>query len=294
MKKEQSMARLLLSSAALAATLLVSAPLQARSADSLSDLVGARASGGESDLEARGWRSTESRKASGASFVYWWHPGRGDCVVVTTRDGRFSSILDARPSDCGQSESHHAGPYQGGGYENGGYQGGGSYGGRAPTVAMLSNGNLQVSVDSKCRAYYDRSGRRTMATSGCDEEKLRVSADAADRYRREQGMGDGGYGNGSHGGHSGGHGYNDGYVTGPGEGGGGGGAVAFGDLVGARAAGAESDLEARGFRAVDNFTSGNDRISIWWNGRTRQCLQMITVDGRANSVTDIHTHPRCR
>lgn len=46
------------------------------------------------------------------------------------------------------------------------------------------------------------------------------------------------------------------------------------DLVGARASGGDSDLESRGW--------------------TRQCLQMITADGRADSINDIQTHPRCR
>jgi hypothetical protein len=46
---------------------------------------------------------------------------------------------------------------------------------------------------------------------------------------------------------------------------------------------------------VDTFQSGNTGSgTIWWNGRSRQCLQMITADGRADSITDIHTHPRCR
>jgi hypothetical protein len=76
---------------------------------------------------------------------------------------------------------------------------------------------------------------------------------------------------------------------------GGGGSVDVSDLVGAKAAGVQSDLESRGFRNVDSFESGNNaKGTIWWNGRTRQCLQMITADGRADSITDIQTHARCR
>ena len=76
---------------------------------------------------------------------------------------------------------------------------------------------------------------------------------------------------------------------------GGGGSVDVSDLVGAKAAGVQSDLQSRGFHNVDSFESGNNaKGTIWWNGRTRQCLQMITADGRADSITDIQTHPRCR
>ncbi len=76
---------------------------------------------------------------------------------------------------------------------------------------------------------------------------------------------------------------------------GGGGSVDVSDLVGAKAAGVQSDLQSRGFHNVDSFESGNNaKGTIWWNGRTRQCLQMITADGRADSITDIQTQARCR
>jgi len=77
-------------------------------------------------------------------------------------------------------------------------------------------------------------------------------------------------------------------------GGGGSDPVDVSDLVGSRAAGAQTELQSRGFRSVDSFESGNDKGTVWWNGRTRQCLQMITADGRADSITDVRTHPRCR
>jgi len=65
--------------------------------------------------------------------------------------------------------------------------------------------------------------------------------------------------------------------------------------TGAKAAGVETDLQSRGFRNVDGFGSGsNGRGTVWWNSRTRQCLQMITVDGRADSITDIQTSDNCR
>lgn len=70
--------------------------------------------------------------------------------------------------------------------------------------------------------------------------------------------------------------------------------VRFDDLVGARASSGEQSLEERGFRNVDTFTSGTTVYSIWFNGRTRQCLQAATADGRYDSVTDIQQHPKCR
>lgn len=71
-------------------------------------------------------------------------------------------------------------------------------------------------------------------------------------------------------------------------------AVKFDDLVGARASSGEAELEKRGFRNVDGFASGTTRYTIWFNGRTHQCLQAATADGRYDSLTDIHEHPKCR
>lgn len=69
----------------------------------------------------------------------------------------------------------------------------------------------------------------------------------------------------------------------------------YADLVGARAAGALDEMERRGFTNVDGFRSGsNGAGTVWWNGKTRQCVQIITVDGRIDSATDIKTHPKCR
>lgn len=69
----------------------------------------------------------------------------------------------------------------------------------------------------------------------------------------------------------------------------------YSDLVGARAAGALDEMERRGFANVDGFQSGsNGAGTVWWNGKTRQCVQIITVDGRIDSAVDIKTHPKCR
>jgi hypothetical protein len=69
----------------------------------------------------------------------------------------------------------------------------------------------------------------------------------------------------------------------------------YSDLVGARAAGALDEMERRGFANVDGFQSGSSGAgTVWWNGKTRQCVQIITVDGRIDSAVDIKTHPKCR
>ena len=55
-----------------------------------------------------------------------------------------------------------------------------------------------------------------------------------------------------------------------------------------------SELEQRGFRQVDNFTSGDTRYSIQWREATRQCVQVTIADGRLYDLRDIGQHPKCR
>ncbi|MCJ2178590.1 hypothetical protein [Novosphingobium album (ex Hu et al. 2023)] len=66
-------------------------------------------------------------------------------------------------------------------------------------------------------------------------------------------------------------------------------------LVGAAGDGAEVQLGNNGFRKVDTFESGKHAYgTVWYNRSSRQCLQVITANGRVDSASDIQTHPRCR
>lgn len=241
----------------------------AKAASSLSDLVGARAGQAEGDLESRGFTYITGHKSSSAVFDYWWNAGRKDCVMVTTRDGRYASITDATPGDCNQ-------------------KGGGSTAGK---VAGIAAGAALIAIlashksghhddgkhyeDSAKEADYERGfnaglynepfsndSRSTAYGQGYEAGAEQRRTHAAERDRHGHGSG--------------------------------GGKVDVSDLQGARAAGALGDLESRGFRTVDGFESGNGKGTVWWNGGTRQCLQVITVDGRIDSVSDIGSHPRCR
>jgi hypothetical protein len=77
----------------------------------LQDLVGARASGGEAELESRGYRSALSFKDGHNSFVNWRKGSH--CVSVRTANGHFDSIVDVGTEDCGDA-SHQGGSHQGG------------------------------------------------------------------------------------------------------------------------------------------------------------------------------------
>jgi hypothetical protein len=53
-------------------------------------------------------------------------------------------------------------------------------------------------------------------------------------------------------------------------------------------------MRGRGFEGVDTLYSGNDLVAIYWNGATKQCIQVITSKGLVVAVSDIQTHPKCK
>jgi hypothetical protein len=78
----------------------------------LQDLVGARAAGGDSELQRRGFSNVKSENGGDSSYTSW---RRGNqCVWVRTNNGHYVSIADATMADCGgggQSYTGNAGGY---------------------------------------------------------------------------------------------------------------------------------------------------------------------------------------
>jgi hypothetical protein len=274
--------------AALSAAALVLPSIPAI-ASTFTDLEGVRASAAENTIRQRGYHAHHNSAASNGRYTYWWNNLSKSCVRTLTSDGVIAATKTVSGADCG---------WYGGPTNTPGSSGGNKDAAAAAAVAAaaligvaaLSHkshhredqeyqdpqgyGDFEVGYrDGLYNHSYQGRGRSNAYSdgyrSGVQEREQNSS------YRR----------NDSYAGNSGGRSY----------GGGGAEPSQFNDLVGARAAGVESDLQSRGFRSVDGFESGsNGKGTIWWNGRTRQCLQMITVDGRADSITDIQTHPRCR
>jgi hypothetical protein len=70
------------------------------SGGSLDNLVGMRASGGERELEDRGYRFVNSSKSSDRIWSNWWNRSERKCITVVTMDGRYDSVTDTLPADC--------------------------------------------------------------------------------------------------------------------------------------------------------------------------------------------------
>ena len=63
------------------------------------DLVGVRASSGESELRRRGYREARNEPAPGGRTVFWRTPSRG-CIAVRVTDGRYRTIRPVGNRDC--------------------------------------------------------------------------------------------------------------------------------------------------------------------------------------------------
>jgi hypothetical protein len=78
----------------------------AQNSNELRDLVGARAAGGESALESRGYTFIAGAPAYGGGKAgFWWNSASKACVRVETFDGKFQSITNATGAQCNQHAS---------------------------------------------------------------------------------------------------------------------------------------------------------------------------------------------
>lgn len=264
------------------------APAVPAMASTLTDLEGVRALAAENTIQSRGYYAHHSAAGGGGRYTYWWNNSSKSCVRTLTSDGVIAATKTVSWADCG-----YYGDASGGSS--------GSSGDKAAAVAIAAAAIIGAA------ALSHKSHHRN------DQEY-----DDANSYAEfERGHRDGLY-NHSYNNSARSDQYSDGYQSGVNErnqqssyrpeyrgfasnqsyrgqnASYGGNAVNVSDLVGARAAGVETELQSRGFRNVASVPSDNSKITIWWNGNSRQCLQVITADGRADSITDIQTHPRCR
>jgi len=75
------------------------------SASSLQDLVGIRASSGESALRDRGYTWIRAEQSGGDSYAYWRENRSGQCVVVRTSNGQYASIASGMEESCRQGSA---------------------------------------------------------------------------------------------------------------------------------------------------------------------------------------------
>lgn len=292
--------------AALAVAAMAAAPIAAKKAESLRDLIGVSGASAETQLAQRGFEYISGNKNDNTSSSYWWDRSGNDCVVVEVRQGRVAAINNAKAEDCGKKSG-----------SNDGAIAAAAIGAVAIGAILLSrkdkdkhrdqynqdwqrvqvhntqSGSARIfrNPDKNSRVRGDVREGEFMRNYGCDNYNGeswcevstmngRTTGWARDRYLRVS-YGDGYPDYGSGGGY-------------PGGGWGGSGNGNYGYLTGARPERAEDTLRQRGFRRVDSSNSGRGYSSIWFNRGSRECLRMAVEDNKVRNVVDIRNHPRCR
>lgn len=84
-------------------------PAVAQVPSDVSDLVGARGAGGETQLEARGYRHITTNTVRGTKWSFWWNDRRRQCVSVATTDGRYAAINTVPAENCDGAAADTAG-----------------------------------------------------------------------------------------------------------------------------------------------------------------------------------------
>ena len=245
---------------------MTAVPVLAEKASELTYINGSYGRDAEGQLRERGFAHISTHKNDmGYVYSYWWDEADDDCVNVEVYDGRVMSINDASDQDCG----HHKG--------NAGAAVA-AVAGAAILGALLSHKSHHHEDDKhhddrEAEAQYERGyqdGLHNASYHNYDRSDAYSSGYSAGVSERNANL--------SH--HQGHGGYRQ--------------TAQIADLKDARAAGGMSQLEGRGFRQVDNFTSGNTRYSIQWRPQSRQCVQVTIADGRFYDIRDIGQHPKCR
>ncbi|MCH7330628.1 hypothetical protein [Acinetobacter modestus] len=72
----------------------------------LKDLVGSRASSGESVLQSKGYKFIKSEKGDDRIWSYWYQASTNNCITVATVNGRYDAITES-PMDCRESPKIH-------------------------------------------------------------------------------------------------------------------------------------------------------------------------------------------
>lgn len=152
--------------------------------NNLSDLIGVRASSGESELRSRGYVFVKTSEGSDRKWSNWWNNGRSQCITVATVDGRYDSIVTSPAFDCNRSS---------GGSSNGGqtssppsWARGTWYWTGGPDRMLVIESNGGISVQTGGKTYYGSYNNGSITLNN-DTSTLSRSGNQIKTYNRNTG-----------------------------------------------------------------------------------------------------------
>ena len=234
--------------------------------DNLSDLYYQEQSWTESQMRSRGYSFQHNDWHGSSLWQYWWNGGSHTCLQIEyDRKSKVAAMNTTSATDCGQYHEEAtkndkaaviaigAAALIGGLLAHKSHHRDGKHGDDSRSVAEFERGYRDGLHREDYHNYNNSDAYTDGYNKGVDERHEQTS------YRSRQS------------GHSG-------YRS----------FVSVNDLVGARAAGADSQMRSRGFTDVGGYKLGNRSYVMWWNAQTRQCLQAATAEGRIESLESIN------
>lgn len=245
------------------ATALGGSPALAQVPDGLADLVGVKGRDGESELEKRGYTFHHTAKSETRSFSYWWHAGRSMCIRVQTVDGNYDRISKTTNADCDQKDPP--------GVSTGAAV---AIGAAAllgiAALAHKSHHRGDRNFDERQTADFERGYRDGLYNHpyhnwGNVREYSDGYTQGVEQRRQESGYRNGNTWRGGYASH-----------------------VYVGDLQGRGVDDARSRLEGRGFSQAGERRLGGGRSQwYYWNGSTRQCLDIQVRGFTVASIQEV-------
>jgi len=238
-------------------------PASAQTPGTIRDLVGALAAGGETQLEARGWVHIKTDKGDDRAWSYWWQARDRQCISVAVVDGRFDAITSTPAPDCNQSAK--------------------SGGSDAAAAAVAGLAVVGIAAALAHKSHHHGDGKHLSDPADSQYERgfrdglynaTYHNYDRSDDYAQgyARGAEQRGYETDHRGADAPGA---AGYAP----------SINLNDLLTARAAGADTELQRRGFRTINAYQAGETAYTIRSNERTGQCVQVAVTDGRVRYIS---------
>ncbi|GHD56934.1 hypothetical protein [Jeongeupia chitinilytica] len=225
-------------------------------------VVGSDSSYAKSTLKSSGYQQVHEQAGTDRRWVSWWNSNSEDCVVTTEKNDRYIDAIGTVQAECKQY------------VKSAGVSGVALAAGAAALIGGIAlyqhNKHKQKDEEKQHkdeqyqRGYTDgrnHDGRHNIDRS--DDYNAGYDAGLAE-YREQRGRDDDDRRD-----HHGRHRQD---------------FVAVADLIGARASSGESQLIQRGFYNVDGRKGWHNSYTSWWNEAARECVQVVTNDGRYRDV----------
>ncbi|XZG71663.1 hypothetical protein ACTSKR_07340 [Chitinibacteraceae bacterium HSL-7] len=233
-----------------------------------SDLMNRRSDDAAEQMRNRGYEDVHVERGQDRNWHNWWNAGAQDCVVASEQNGRYIDFQQSLPADCTPYAKNKSGIGTGVAVAAGAAA-------LIGAVALINHNKKkhdkedeQQRNDEQYRRGYDDGLAARYGHNDDHTDEYRNGFSDGLRERNEHRSQYGSHNDRNRHDHRG----NTRHVD-------------VSDLNGMRASSGEYQLQQRGFHNVDGQKGWHRAYTSWWNPSARECVHVVTRDGRYQSVT---------